>query len=418
MTQLTDDCFAFGGALLPADTALARMTEKLRVVVDSEEVALDDALGRALAVDLVSGIDVPPHANAAVDGYALRFADLAADGDSRLRVAGRAAAGQPFDGACGPGEAIRIFTGAWLPAGSDSVVMQEDVRRDGDVVIVPPGLREGSNRRRAGEDIQRDAVILARGQILRPQDLGLAASIGQARLTVYRALRVALFSTGDELREPGAALAPGAIYDSNRHILKGLLARAGAAVTDLGILADRADAVRAALAAAAESHDLLITSGGVSTGETDHVRAAVEALGRIDSWRVAIKPGRPIALGHVAGTAFVGLPGNPVAAMICFMRFARPIIAGLGGATLPPPLLLPVAAGFAMQKKAGRREWIRARIERDGAGRAVARSFPRQGSGILTSMVASDGLVELLEETTDIHEGDTVPFLPFSEVLR
>ena len=417
MTQLSDDCFAFGGALMSADEALEILDRRIAPVTGQETVALSAALHRVLADDVVAQASSPPHDNAAVDGYALRFADLQPDGESRLTIAGRAAAGHPWRETVPGGAAVRIFTGAVMPEGLDTVVMQEDVTLDGDTVAVPPGLKPGANRRQAGEDIAAGDVILRRGTRLRPQEVALAAAGGMAELSVYRPVRVGLFSTGDEVREPGGGLTPGQIYDANRYMLCGLLQGLGCAISDLGILPDRADAVQEALAQAAGDHDLLLTSGGVSTGEEDHVKAAVEALGALHFWRLAIKPGRPLALGHVDGTAFVGLPGNPVAVMVCFLRFARPIVLRLGGAADLRPSLYKVPAAFAHRKKPDRREWVRARLGTDDGGRPAAFKFDRQGSGIISSLVAADGLVELPEQMTELSAGEMVDFLPFSEVL-
>lgn len=418
MTQLGDDCFASDDRPMTAAEALAMLAERIRPVTAAETVPLRRAVGRILSQDVIADRDVPPADNSAVDGYALRFADLAPSGESRLPVTGRAAAGHPMGEALPPGHAARIFTGAAVPAGCDTVVMQEDVRLDGDTVVVPPGLGRGANVRRAGEDVAGGATVLTRGTRLRPQEVGLAASLGREDLAVYCRLRVALFSTGDELSEPGRPLAPGGIYDANRYVLAGLIEALGCEVTDLGILPDDGAVVREALARAAEAHDLLVTSGGVSVGDEDHVRAAVEALGSIHSWRLAIKPGRPIAMGQVGRVPFVGLPGNPVAAMVCFLRFARPLILRLAGATGVEPVTYRVRADFDHEKKPHRREWVRARLAVGDDGIVSARRFPAQGSGILTSMVESDGLVELPEDVTRVRPGETVDFLPFNEVCR
>jgi molybdopterin molybdotransferase len=417
MTQLADDCFAFGGPLMETETALAILRERIVPVTETEDIPLAAALGRVLATDLVAGISVPPHDNAAVDGYALRGADLNPDGDTVLTVVERVPAGDARPTTLVSGQAARIFTGAVMPDGADTVVMQEDVSIEGDRLTVPAGLKTGANRRRAGEDSKAGDVLLTSGHRLRPQDLALAASVGHARLTVFKPLRVGVFSTGDELREPGDALPRGAVHDANRYMLLGLLHRLGVVADDLGILPDRLDAVRDALAAAAETHDLLLTSGGVSTGEEDHVKAAVEALGTLHFWRLAIKPGRPLALGQVGRVPFVGLPGNPVAAMICFLRFARPLVLGLAGVRDLEPRLYRVPAGFDMKKKEGRREWLRARLTAGDDGLLRAERFDRQGSGIINSLVASDGLVEIDEQVTRIAEGDIVAFLPFDEVM-
>ena len=416
MAQLSDDCFAFGGALMPLQDALALLEERLSVVADVETAPLRGALGRILAEDIRAGRSVPPHDNSAVDGYAVRFAELDPDGETCLPVIGRIAAGDspalPDPDASG---AVRIFTGAAMPAGFDTVMMQEDCRAEDGAVRIAPGIRQGANRRFAGEDVEAGAVILRAGQRLRPQDLGLAASVGLTGLPVRTRLRVALFSTGNELREPGAAAAPGAVYDANRFALAGLLEQLGCAVSDLGILPDDRATIADALGAAGAGHDLVLTSGGVSVGEEDHVRAAVESLGQIHFWRLAIKPGRPVALGQIGRTPFVGLPGNPVAVMVTFLRFARPLIDRLAGAAVHVPKPFPVRAGFDHRKKANRREWVRATLEAD-AGGWTAHKYAQQGAGVLSSMTAASGLVELPEDATDIKAGMTVDFLPFSEL--
>src|SRR5690606_23189583 len=296
MAQLSDDCFAHGGRLMPVEEALALIAERTTKVTEDETIPLGEALGRVLAADLVATLSVPDHVNSAVDGYAVYFDDLDPRVETRLPVHGRAAAGHPLPGRHPRGTAVRIFTGAAMPAGEgdqdpDTVMMQEDCRLEGDTVVIAPGIKRGANRRLAGEDVEAGTVALSAGRRLRPQDLGQAAALGQKELPVSRRLRVALFSTGDELREPGQPLPAGCLYDSNRYTLGGLLRGLGCAVTDLGILPDRAPVVRDALAAAAGDHDLLITSGGVSVGEEDHVKGAVEALGRLHAWRLAIKPG-------------------------------------------------------------------------------------------------------------------------------
>jgi len=416
MAQLSEDCFAFGGQLLGVDAALALIQQRVQPVVSEEMAPLAEACGRVLAHDLVAAIDVPPHANSAVDGYAVAHADLLPDQDTVLPVTGRAAAGHPLGHAARPGEAIRIFTGAPMPDGVDTVMMQEDCVVEEGRVRLAPGIKKGANRRHAGEDVAKGAVALPAGRRLKPADLGLAAALGNDRLPVFRQLRVALLSTGDEVREPGQPLAPGMIYDANRVMLMALLQGLGCAVSDLGIRPDRAAALADTLAAASAGHDLIVTSGGVSTGEEDHVKAAIEQLGRLDFWRLAIKPGRPVALGQVRGVPLIGLPGNPVAAALTFAVLARPLILRLAGADAAPPLLVPVKAGFAYRKKAGRREYLRASLVREN-GDAVARRYPKDGAGILSSIVQSDGFVVLDEATSDVAPGTAVDFLAFSEVL-
>jgi molybdopterin molybdotransferase len=417
MAQLSDDCFAFGGQLMSGAAALDLLRSKTVALPESETVPLGAALGRFLAADLVAPRAVPPHDNSAVDGYAVFHDDLAADRETILPVGGRAAAGHPLGRAARRGEAIRIFTGAKMPEGPDTVMMQEDCVALNGAVRLRPGLKKGANRRKAGEDVVAGAIVISAGRRLRAQELGLAAALGFAELTVYRRLRVAIVSTGDELAEPGAALPDGAIYDANRHTIAALLQGLGCTVTDLGIEPDRPAAIREALGAAAAAHDLVITSGGMSTGDEDHVKAAVEAQGSLHFWRLAIKPGRPVALGQIGRTPFMGLPGNPVAVMVTFLILARPLILRLAGASEITPRLYRIRAGFDYRKKAERREYIRARLEADGTGGWIAHKFPRDGAGILSSMVESDGFVVLGETMTRLDFGGEVDFLPFREVL-
>ncbi len=416
MTQLKNDCFAHGDELTPLDVALEQLEQTVNAVVGIEEVPLIDALARVLAEDVVAERNVPPHDNSAVDGYAVFHQDLSPEGDSRLPVAGRITAGHKLGRPAKPGEAYRIFTGAPMPEGCDTVFMQEDVRLEGDDVILPASINRGSNRRFKAEDVATGSVILACGKRLRPQEIGLAASVGRSKLSVYKALRVAVFSTGDEVRDPSQDAPEGCIFDANRFTIMGLLARLGCQVTDLGILEDDEAVIGAALASAARDHDLLFTSGGVSVGDEDHIKPAVEKLGSLHFWRLAIKPGRPIAFGQVAGTPFVGLPGNPVAAMVTFMCVARVLVLRLSGAGDVRPPVYKVRAAFTFKGKGGRREWLRARLEKDGDGLYSAHLFPATGSGVLTSMVASSGLVEVSEETTQITEGELVDYLAFPEL--
>ncbi len=419
MAQLTDDCFAQGGRLMTTAEALDEIARRTDVVVGREHVPLNQAAGRILAEDVVARVSVPPRDNAAVDGYAVYFDDLDPERETRLPVAGRVAAGHPLDRPARRGEAVRIFTGAQMPDGDpppDTVMMQEDCTREGEVVVIRPGIKRGANRRAAGEDIEAGHTILAAGQRLRAQDVGLAAAGGHAELTVFEPVRVAVFSTGDELYEPGTELPDGAIYDSNRYTLRALLEGLGCRVTDLGILRDRRAAIEPALADAAASHDVIFTSGGVSVGEEDHVKQAVEALGQLHLWRLAIKPGRPVALGQVGRTPFIGLPGNPVAVMVTFLMLARPLLLRLAGGTELEPRRYRVRAGFDYKKKKDRREFVRARLEPGADGVPVAAKFPRDGAGILSSMVESDGLVQLPEDVTRLTAGAMVDFLPFSEL--
>ena len=381
-----------------------------------EQVPTAEALGRVLAVDQISSLDVPPLDNSSMDGYALRCADVPAVG-ARLVVAQRIPAGS-VGHTLAPGTAARIFTGAPIPHGADAVVMQELCSLDGDGVLIDHLPRPGEWIRRAGEDIARGAVVLTAGQRLGPQMLGLAASVGCATLPVFRRLRVALFSTGDELVMPGEPLPPGAIYNSNRYVLRGLLEALGCQVCDLGIVPDSLEATRAALRAAAGSNDLIITSGGVSVGEEDHVKPAVQAEGQLDLWLVAMKPGKPVAFGRVNdpaggnGADFIGLPGNPVSSFVTFLMLVRPFILRRMGVEdcLPHSIRLP--AGFDWPRPDRRREFLRARVGEAGQ----VELFPNQGPGVLSSTVWAAGLVDNPAGHA-IAQGEPVSFIPYSELL-
>ena len=423
MAQLTDDCFAFSGPLLPVAEVERIINERIAPVAETESIALRAACGRVLAGAIAAPIDLPPFDNSAVDGYAVRHADLAGAGDSRLSVVDRLTAGHAASRPLGAGEAMRIFTGAPMPAGADTVFMQEDVRVEGDVVIAPAGLNRGANRRLAGEDVRAGAVVLPAGRRLAAQDVALTAALGLTALEVRRRVHVAVFSTGDEIVEPGTARPAPALFDANRYLLTGLIERLGGAATDLGILPDDPEALARALTTAAHGHDLVLTSGGVSTGEADHVRRAVETVGRLVFWRVAIKPGRPVAMGVIPGAtsgadaAFIGLPGNPAAVYVTFARVVRPLLLRLAGAQAVPLVPMPVRAAFAYRKKAGRREYVRVRLACDGDGGVAAHKHPQDGAGVITSLTKTDGLIELPEETTEIVPGSSVGFLSYASLV-
>lgn len=417
MSQITDDCFAFGGPLMRAAEALDLILARTPAVTGPDTRPLADAAGHVLAEDIAALSASPPQDNAAVDGYALRGADLEPDGETALTLRGRAAAGHPEARLLGPGEAARIFTGAAMPRGADTVVMQEDVRLIEDRVVVPAGLKPGANRRRAGEDVAAGQALLRAGVRLGPAELALAAAGGIAHLPVRARPRVALLSTGDEIRPAGSPLDHGDVHDANAPMLMALLRRIGIEAHHHGIAADSPTAVREALERAADGADLVITSGGASTGDEDHVRDAVGALGAVHLWRLAIKPGRPLAFGHIRGTAFAGLPGNPVAVMVCFLMFVRPLLDRLEGAEAAPLRRWPVTAGFEMRSKADRLEWLRGTLRHGENGEMIADRHPRQGSGIIHSLTDSDGLIEIPESTTAVRPGDRLGFISFREAL-
>lgn len=428
MAQLTDDCFAFSGPLLPLPEMERLIGERITPVGETERVPLRGARGRVVAVDVVAPVDLPPFDNSAVDGYAVRHADLNSDGDTTLAVSGRLTAGARADVMLGPKQAVRIFTGAAMPQGADTVFMQEDVIADGDSVTVPKGLKAGANRRLAGEDVPAGRLVLPAGTVLEAQHIALMAALGLTETTVRRRLKVAIFSTGDEVVEPGTTRGGAAIYDANRYLLTAMLDRLGVVVTDLGILADAPADLSRALAKAAAWHDLVITSGGISTGEADHVRGAVEKIGSLVFWRVAIKPGRPVAMGVIraaprkdyaanSGAAFCGLPGNPVAVFVTFVRVVKPLLLRLGGA-LPQKLTpLPVRVAFAYRKKKDRREYVRVSLRVAADGEVEAIKHPQDGAGILTSLTETDGLLEFPDDVTTVEVGDRVGFLSYAALM-
>ena len=423
MAQLTDDCFAFNGPLLPVAEAEQLIGARVTPVTGEELVPLRAALGRVLSTSLIAPVNLPPFDNSAVDGFAVCAEDIDGARERRLAIVDRVAAGQVATRAVKSGEAVRIFTGAPMPPGADTVFMQEDCRIDGTHVVVPPGLSRGANRRLAGEDIRAGAVALPAGRRLSAQDVALGAALGLTTIEVRRRVRVALFSTGNEIAEPGSPLSDATLYDSNRYLLAAAVARFGAEVTDLGILRDEPKALARAIAAAAVDHDLVLTSGGVSTGEADYVRSAVESIGRIVFWRVAIKPGRPVAMGVIPGgetgeaAAFVGLPGNPVAVFVTFIRVVRPLLLRLAGALPEPLVAMPARAAFAYKKRKGRREYVRVTLRKGADGMIDAVKFPQDGAGVLTSLTQTDGLAELGEEVTNIEPGAIVGFLPYASLL-
>ena len=418
MAQLSDDCFAFGGPMRSIDETAALIASKFSAVGDLETVPLAQADGRVLATDLTAPLPLPPFTNSAVDGYAVRGEELPQTVETAFAIAGRLQAGMTPEMPILPGQAVRIFTGAPMPEGADTVFMQEDVRVDGaGRVILPPGLKRGANVRPAGEDIALGETVLPAGHRMRPQDVALAAALGFTDVELRRKIRVAVFSTGDEIVAPGAARGPAQLFDSNRFMLMAMLARLCCDITDLGILADDSGLIADRLCEAASTHDLILTSGGVSTGEADCVRAAIESAGTLVFWRVAIKPGRPVAMGVIGGIPLIGLPGNPVASFVTFTHIARPAIFALAGAQPQPPIATAVRTAFSYRKKQGRREYVRAKLRTAEDGSLEATKFPREGAGLLSSLVATDGIIELDEQTTRIEPGQLVRFLAYSNLV-
>lgn len=399
------------------DQALDMLAERLVPVTPVETVSTFQAERRVLAEDLISGVTSPPFACSAMDGFAFRHADLGDNGQSTtLTLTARIAAGHTHDGVFAPGEAARIFTGAPLPAGLDTVAMQEDCRVEGDKLTLPPGLTLGNFVRQPGDDFAQGDVVLRKGMRLRPQDVAMAAAIGQASIPVQARLRVGVFSTGDEVIEPGMPLPAGGIYGCNRHAIAAFSAGMGCMVEDLGNIPDSLEQTIDRLEAASARCDMLITTGGVSVGGEDHVRAAVERLGAIHLWRLALKPGKPTALGHVKSIPFVGLPGYPVSAMVTFMMVARPVILRLSGAVAEPlrPPHFPVRAAFSFSKDQPRRQFIRVSLQTGPDGLPEAVAYPSQEPHVLSSLVKTDGLVDLSETLNSVQPGDMVDFIPYA----
>lgn len=400
----------------PNSLPVAKAQEIIRAIVSpvsgTELLFVRNALGRVLSQDVISPLDVPGHDNSAMDGYAMRFADLAPEGDTLLRIAGTALAGRPFGAAVVPGECVRIMTGAVIPEGADTVVIQEVVAVEADCVRVPIGQMRGQNLRRAGEDLRRGRPALPAGCMIRPAELGLLASLGIAEVPVRRRVRVAVFSTGDELCSIGAQPRPGEIFDSNRYTIYGMLTRLGCEVLDLGVVRDDPAALEATLRMAADNADAIITSGGVSVGEADFIREIMARLGEVVFWKIAMKPGRPMAFGKIAGevnSAYLfGLPGNPVAVMVTFYQFVRDALHRLMGvAPVQPMPLLRVQCANALKKAPGRTEFQRGHLYQE-SGRWQVQATGAQGSGVLRSMAEANCFIVLEHERGNIAVGEEV----------
>ena len=409
-------------AALPVEQARAFIDQLVPRLRATEMLPLRSALGRILARDIISSLNVPAHDNSAMDGYAFAGAQLLPDADTVLQVVGSGMAGEPYAGQAASGQCVRIMTGAVMPPGLDTVVPQEFVRQEGDRIVVPAGVvQTGDNRRLAGEDLAKGEAALAAGRVLRPADIGMLASLGQAEVPVVRRLRVAFFSTGNELRSIGEPLDEGCVYDSNRYTLHGMLQRLGVDLIDMGVVRDDPHALTDAFSAAAANADAVITSGGVSVGEADHTKTVMAQLGDVLFWRIAMRPGRPMAIGRIQaehGDAILfGLPGNPVAVMVTFYALVRDALLTMGGATPQPLPLLRCAAAHPIRKKPGRTEYQRAIVSPAADGGWQAATTGSQGSGILRSMSQANGLMVLHHDQGNVAAGQLVDVLPFEGLL-
>ena len=394
---------------MPVEKAREHIRAFLSPVTAVERLNIRAALGRVLAQDVISPMNVPQHDNSAMDGYAVRFDDLKTDAEATLKVIGTAFAGKPYEGTLGSGQAVRIMTGAVIPAGADTVIQQERAKASGEQVAVMPVPKKGTNTRTAGEDLRAGAAALKRGQLVRPAEIGMMASLGIGEVAVYRKLRVAFFSTGDELVAVGAPLGPGQIYDSNRYTIYGLLVRLGCEVLDMGVIRDTPQDVERAFEEAALAADVVITSGGVSVGEADYVKQILDRLGEVLFWKIAMKPGRPLAYGKIGNAHFFGLPGNPVAVMVTFYQFVRDALLHLQGQTGITPLpTQKVVCTSPIKKAPGRTEFQRGILSRDANGQWSVRTTGDQGSGILSSMSQANCFIILPTDQGNVPAGSTV----------
>jgi len=421
--KASNDCYSPDQQLMPAPVVWQRMQDAVSTQVSCETLAIGECINRRLAQDVTTSYDSPRFNNVAVDGYAFNYDDLTSSNNLSLPLmTAEANAGGSAKLSLASGHCIRVLTGARMPLGANTVAMQEDVTianpetNNAAVtnVTFPSDCKAGGNWRPKGEDVKAGDIIINKGQQIRPQDIGLAAAAGHAQLKVYTKVKVALFSTGNEVYELGEELPEDGIYDVNRHLLKALLKSLHCEVTDLGILADDYNLVRDALSAASQNHQLIITSGGASTGSHDHVAAVLKDIGEVHGWRLAIKPGRPLAFGKVGNALFLGLPGNPVAANVCTLMFGHPLIRAIGGGGWQRPKSYFQKLGFDVKKKAGRREWLRVYQDVQNNGETLLKRSASHGSGILTSMTRADGLVEIDEDTSSLPEGSLVSFIPFA----
>ncbi len=415
--QNSADCFEREPDMMSVRSARAEIRALVEPVTESVTVALRDALGRVLAESVRSPIDVPTHTNSAMDGFAVRRADLDGTPPPTLRQIGAAFAGHPYAGEIQAGQCVRIMTGAAIPRGADTVVMQEHTEAHGDDITFSEVPRHGANVRPAGEDIARGQIAMTPGTVITPAALGLLASLGRSELRVWRPLRVAFFSTGDELRPLGSVLSRGQIFDSNRYTVYGMLKRLGVEIFDLGLVADEPQALRTILRQAASIADVIISTGGVSVGEADFVRSVLAEVGRVNFWKIAMKPGRPLAFGNVGDARFFGLPGNPVAVMVTFYQFVQPVLRYMRGEhEHAPELMLRARCLTPLRKKTGRTEYVRALLAEESGDWTVRRTGP-QGSGILNSMVRANCFIVLADQQGNVAAGEWVDVQPLAGLI-
>lgn len=414
--RLLDDCFLHDKDRIRHAEALKTLNERLDPISGVMQTDLSYCVGMILAEDVISPMDVPGHDNSAVDGYAFAHAEYLRDGGT-FRVSDRIAAGDIAPVALPEGGAARIFTGATVPSGADTVVMQEDCDLSGtDTILIPKGLKKGANLRRAGEDLKKSTKIASFGERIRPQDVAAFASVGLAQIKTYQPLKIALFSSGNELARPGEQIDVGQVYDSNHFLLSALVQPLGFQLDDLGILLDDRDVVERQISEAAAKYDVIITSGGASRGEEDHLVETLMHLGKCHVWQLAVKPGRPMSFGQIGDTVMFGLPGNPVASFLCFLMYVRPALIRLGGGLWEEPERYLLPSGFSIdQKKPDRLEFLRGWIDTTKSGEQVLQKFARDGSGLITGLRESDGFIEVPEELTEVRLGDRLNFIPYSQ---
>ena len=417
MTQLSNDCFKHSKKRISLEKALSILEKRIKCIKKTQKIKLDQALNRILSKDVISKINVPPFNNTAVDGYAFKYLDLNKKKETALKLVGRITAGQNFNKKIKTGEIARIFTGAKVPEGADTVIMQEDCNTADNQIVLKPGIFKGANIRKKGEDIKYGRKIISKGSKLKAQDIALIASVGIKEIDVFEKLIVGIFTTGNELYEPGTKTSNSGIYDSNRYCLKNLLETINCSVKDYGIKKDNEKLIKNTLKKISKECDLIITTGGMSVGEEDYVRKVLEKNGSLNFWNIAIKPGRPVALGNIFKKPFIGLPGNPVSVMVTFLKIALPTINKLSGFSSPKEKSFIVTTDFNFKKKSGRKEFLRVAISKNLNGQIKIKNYPKSGSGVFTSMVETDGLIELPEKLTYLKKGTKIRFVPYSEIL-